>query len=184
MKSISRNLLPIPLIQLTIDTGAFQTCLRSAPANAQYRALRVAISEGNHIDFYKQHCQTTAGLLQSRNLNFSPPPALRSICFGVPFTRQRPHSKGRPLSKNTFQQGDDPRPVEGGAGSTLTRANYSLSQSSISVSVSGVLEYSFVIVSARDAWLLGCTANLIFAVQRIHRTLHVSELFDRFNNDS
>ena len=183
---ISPNLLPIPLIRLTIETGASQICLRSAPANAQYRSLRVAISEGNHIDFYKKkkHCQTTAGLLQSRNLNFSPPLALRSICFGVPFTRQRPHSKGRPLSTNTFQQGDDPRPVEGGAGATLTRANYSLSQSSISVSVSGVLEYSFVIVSARDAWLLGCTANLIFAVQRIQRTLYVSELFDRFDNDS
>lgn len=99
LKRISPNLLPIPLIQLTFDTGAFQICLRSAPANAQYRALRVAISEGNHFDFYRQHCQTTAGVLQSRNRNFSPPPALRSICFGVPFTRQRPHSKGRPLSK-------------------------------------------------------------------------------------
>ena len=171
MKSISPNLLPIPLIQLTFDTGASQIRLRSAPANAQYRALRVAISVGNHIDSYKQHCQTTAGVLQSRNRNFSPPPALRSIYFGVPFTRQRPHSKGRPLSTNTFQQGDDPRPVEGGAGDTLTRANYSLSQSSISFSVSGVLEYSFIIVSARDACLLGCAANLIFAVQRIHRTL-------------
>ena len=53
--------------------------------------------------------------VQSRNRNFSPPPALRSICFGVPFTRQRPHSKGRPLGTNTFQQGDDPRPVEGGS---------------------------------------------------------------------
>jgi hypothetical protein len=97
-ESMLPNLLPIPLIQQIFHTRISQICHLGASVNAQYRTLTatVPLSASDHIDFYIQHRQTTAGVLESRNLNFSPPPVLRSICFGVPFTRQRPHSKGRP----------------------------------------------------------------------------------------